>query len=99
MSNAVVYISFSLIEGASVSDFLLAAEKLNSEFMSQQNGYISWKLLVEGDTWADVLTWETMEAAQNAMEAGCSYPLSGEYFSFLNQESVKTHMYSIKTSN
>ena len=33
MSNAVIFITFNLVEGASVPDFLLAAEKLNNEYM------------------------------------------------------------------
>jgi len=53
MSNAVFYCSFKLKDGASVSDFLSAAEKLNNEYISKQKGYISWKQLVDGDTWAD----------------------------------------------
>ena len=50
MPNAVFYVSYKLKKGASVSEFLLAAEKLNNEYMSKQKGYISWKQLVDGDT-------------------------------------------------
>ena len=56
MSNAVFYVEYKLKKGASVPDFLLTAENLNSEYMSKQKGYISWQQLVDGDTWADALT-------------------------------------------
>ena len=35
MPNAVFFVSFKLKKGASVPDFLLAAEKLNNEYMSK----------------------------------------------------------------
>lgn len=96
MSNVVMFISFSLVKGASVPDFLLASEKLHSEFMSKQKGYISWKQLVDGETWADLLTWETMDDAKNVDEASCTNALAHEYFSFIDQESIKTNLFSVK---
>ena len=98
MSNAVMFISFNLAEGASVPDFLLAAEKLNNEFMSKQKGYISWKQLFDGETWADLLTWESMDDANNAMESSGTNALANEFFLFLDQESVKVHLYSVERS-
>ena len=41
MSNTVFYCSFKLNEHTSIPDFILAAEKLNSEFISKQKGYVS----------------------------------------------------------
>ncbi|MDR2965050.1 MAG: hypothetical protein LBU88_04675 [Treponema sp.] len=38
MSNAVYYVSYKLKKGASVPDFLLAAEKLNNEQISKKKG-------------------------------------------------------------
>ena len=65
MSNAVYYVSYKLKKGASVPDFLLAAEKLNNEFISKQKGYVSWKQLLNGKTWLDLCTFETMEDLEN----------------------------------
>lgn len=50
MDNAIFYCSFKLNKGASVPDFLLAAEKLNNDYISKQKGFISWKQLVDGET-------------------------------------------------
>lgn len=96
MPHAVMFISFRLVKGASEADFLLASEKLHREFMSKQKGYISWKQLADGDTWADLLTWETVEDAKNAGEASCANALAHEFFSFLEQESIQTHLFSVK---
>jgi len=99
MSNAVFYCSFRLNEGASVPDFLLAAEKLNSGFISKQNGYISWKQLVDGDIWADFVAFETMEDVKqfeaNSVNAG---ELAGQFFSFINLDTVKVNHFSIERS-
>lgn len=98
MSNVIMFISFSLVKGASVPDFLEVSEKLHSEFMSKQKGYISWKQLVDGETWADVLTWESMEDAQNVNEASCTNSLSHEYCSFIDLESIKTNFFTVEKS-
>lgn len=98
MSKVVMFISFSLVKGASVSDFLLTSEKLHREFMSKQKGYISWKQLVDGEIWADLLTWETMDDAKNVDEASCTNALSHEYFSYIDQESIKTNLFTVEKS-
>ena len=63
--QAVFYCSFNLKKGASVSDFLESAKKLNDEYISKQKGYVAWQQLNDGDTWADYLIFETMEDVKN----------------------------------
>ena len=98
MSDVVMLISYKLAKGASTSDFLLASEKVQSEFLSKQKGYISWKVLVDGDTWADLLTWETMTDAQSAMAASETNAANQAFFAFLNQESVNVQLFSVEKS-
>jgi len=98
MSNVVLYISFHLAEGASASDFLLASEELNNGFMSKQKGFISWKQLVEGRMWVDLLTWESMEDAKNVMEPSCTNALAEKFYSFIDQQSVQVHLFSVERS-
>ncbi|MCL2397372.1 MAG: hypothetical protein FWC93_04825 [Defluviitaleaceae bacterium] len=97
MSNAVFYCSFKLKQGASVPDFLMAAEKLNNEYISKQKGYISWKQLVDGDTWLDFLTFETMEDVKN-FEAGAGNggELAQAFYSFINFNTIKQHYFTIE---
>jgi len=99
MSNAVYYVSYKLKKGASVPDFLLAAEKLNNEFISKQKGYISWKQLFDGKTWADVCTFETMDDLNNFKEVS-SKPseLAKKFYSFMNLFSCKEHLFSVEKS-
>ena len=96
MPNAVFYCSFNLKKRASVSEFLLAAEKLNNEYISKQKGYISWQQLVDGNTWADYLIFETMEDVK-AFEAN-SGELAQNFYSFINLNSCKVHYFTIERS-
>lgn len=97
MSNAVFYCSFKLKEGASVDDFLQAAENLNREFIAKQKGYISWKQLVDEDTWADFITFETLDdiAAfeENSM---IENKLAERFYSFIDLENCSTNHYIVE---
>jgi hypothetical protein len=95
MSKAVYYVSFKLKKNASIPEFLLAAEKLNNEYMSKQKGYISWQQLVDGDTWADILTLETLEDAKRIGEAEPN-ELALKFYSFINLVSCKVHHFTIE---
>ena len=85
MPNIVELPSFYLKKGVSKSDFLLAHEKLNSEFISKQKGYISHMLLVNGDTWSDLVIWETTEDIQNAFKAVYENATAVEYVTLIEQ--------------
>ena len=98
MSNAVVFITFKLVEGASVPDFLLASEKLNDGHMSKQKGYISWKQLYDGEKWADLLTWETMDDAKRILDPGTPNPLAEEFYSFLDLDSCVVQLFAVEKS-
>ncbi|MCL2383714.1 MAG: hypothetical protein FWC79_06270 [Oscillospiraceae bacterium] len=97
MSNAVYYVSYKLKKGADISEFLLAAEKLNNEFISKQKGYISWKQLVDGNTWADFATFETMEDLERFKEVSKKPSETAKaFYSFINLFSCKQHIFSVE---
>jgi len=101
MSNAIYYVSYPLKKGASVPDFLLAAEKLNHEFISKQRGYVSWKQVVDGDTWADILTFETMDGLKNFKEVSKNpSELAEKFYSFMNLSPslCKHHIFTVERS-
>ena len=99
MSQAVFYCAYKLKKGASIPDFLRASEVLNNEYISKQKGYISWKQLVDGDTWADFITFETMEDVKKFEEdSGNSGELATNFYSFINANSCKVHYFSIEKS-
>ena len=102
MPNAVWMISYQLVKGASVPDFLIAQEKCNSEVLSRKKGFISWKALVNGDTWADLVTWETMEDAQNAengeKDGGSPHPAALRFYSFIDFATIQNQVYAVERS-
>ncbi|MCL1964819.1 MAG: hypothetical protein FWF69_07140 [Firmicutes bacterium] len=98
MANAVEFVSFALKKGASVPDFLLASEKMNSGSLSRLKGYVSRKLLVHGETWADLVIWETMEDALNAAKTIGEYDAARAYFSFLDEKSVDMRHFFVEKS-
>jgi len=97
MSNAIYYVSYKLKKGASVEEFLLATEKLNNEHISKQKGYISWQQLKDGNTWADLITFETMEDLNNFKEESRNpNELAKKFYAFINPFSCKVHQYSVE---
>ena len=98
MSNAVMFITYKLAKDVSAQDFLLASKRVQDDFMSKQKGYLSWKVLADGDTWADLLTWETKEDAGNAMAAGGANADNQKFFALLDPESVKMHIFTVEKS-
>ena len=98
MSNAVYYVSYKLKKGASIPEFLLAAEKLNNEYMSKQKGYISWQQLVEGETWVDMATFETMDDAKRVANPTSTNDLAEKFYSFINLNSCKAHIFTVERS-
>jgi len=98
-NNAIYYVSYKLKKDASVPDFLLAAQKLNDEFISKQKGYVSWKQLVSGDTWADMITFETMDDLENFKEVSKDPSETAQHFySFINfmAKGSKLHIFSVE---
>ena len=98
MSNAVWFISYKLKKDVSVEDFLLASEKCNNEILSKQKGFISWELLRDGDTWVDLIAWETPEDAKNAETTGQTNPTAQKFYSFIDFNSLKNQVYSVEKS-
>jgi len=97
MNNAVYYVSYKLKKGADVEKFLQAAEKLNKEYISKQKGFISWQQLNEDNTWADLITFKTMDDLNNFKEVSRKpSETAKKFYAFMNPFSFKVHLYSVK---
>lgn len=95
MSKVVFFNSYRLKSGASIPDFLLAAEKLSREFISRQKGYISFQLLAEEGAWADAAAFETMEDAQAFAKCEPN-ELAENFYTFLDFDSCRSHFYTVE---
>ena len=98
MKKAVFYCSYKLKKDISINDYLEASKKLNDGFISKQKGYISWQQLNDGNTWADYISFETMEDVKNfetsSPNAG---KLADDFYSFINLNSCKLNYFSIES--
>jgi len=92
MPKAVFYNAYKLKKGVSVPDFLLAVEKL-TEHTSKEKGFVSFNLYVDGETWVDMSTWETMDDAKNFAKTGGPKDLAEKFYSCININSCRTHFY------
>jgi len=98
-NNAVMFISYKLVEGASAEEFLVASEKVHDEVLSKKKGFISWKVLVDSDTWIDLVTWETMEDAVSAgNDDDMSNPMYQKFCSLIDPNSLKMQTFSVEKS-
>jgi len=95
--NAVFYCAFKLKKDANAQEFLQAAEKLKNEFISKQQGYVSWQHLHDGDTWADFIVFETMEDVKT-FETNSEHEgdVAQHFYSFIDFDSIKQHYYVIE---
>ena len=100
MSNVVFFNTYKLKDGVSVPDFLLAVEKLIKEHISTIKGYVSFKLFAEGDAWADSATFETMDALNAFLESSEheTNELAEKFYSFLDFDTCKSHIYTVEMS-
>ena len=100
MSNVIFFNTYKLVEGASVPDFLLAVENLVKKNTSEKKGFISFKLLAEGDAWADYGMFKTMEDLNAFLESAQNNrnDLAEKFYSFINFDTCKSHIYTIEMS-
>jgi len=90
------FISYKLKEGKSEADFLVASQKCNDEVLSKQKGFIAWDILRDGDTWVDLVTWETLEDAKTGERAGSGNPAANDFYSFIDFKSLSHKVYSVE---
>ena len=99
MANVIEFVSFKLKEGISEQQFLESSDVLNKGFLSLQKGYVSRKLLKKDDTWADIVIWETMDDAMNAIKAAeKTNPADIKYFFYIEENSSNMQHWSVEKS-
>lgn len=95
MSHAIWSISYQLVPGTQVEEFLQASKKCHDEVLSRQPGFISWDVLRDGDTWVDLVQWETDHDAKNAETAGGGHPAARDFYSHIDMSGCKLQLYHV----
>ena len=101
MSNVVFFNTYELNKGASVPDFLAATESLVNDHVSKQKGYLSFRLLAEGDKWADYAIFETPGDLNAFLESSehNTNELADRFYSFLNFDTCVSKIYTVEKSH
>jgi len=86
------------VEGACVPEFLLAVQKIHDEMLSKKPGFVSWKVFQDGGTWADLVTWETMDDAMAAEKDEEPNAAAQAFGAFIDCSSLKRQAYSVAKS-
>jgi len=97
MPNAVFFNSYKLKSGKSADDFKLAVAELVKS-VAVLKGFVEFKLMRDGDNWADYTTWETMEDAKNFAENGGQTEAAQHFYSFLNFNTCVSRFYDVESS-
>jgi len=72
---------FRAAAGVDEAALLAASRVLQSDFLDKQEGFIRRELLKgPGDSWADLLYWESREAAEQAVRNAADSPACARYF-------------------
>ena len=75
---------FQAIEGADEATVRRAARMVQLEFLDRQGGFIRRELLKgPGNSWCDLLYWETREAAEQAQRNAAASPACSRYFELM----------------
>lgn len=84
MPQVVEFVTFYLKKKIAVSDFLIMSDRFNREFLSKQKGYVSRQLLADGEMWADMVIWETMDDAKTAINVSFTDTVARQYVAMLS---------------
>ncbi len=89
MSKAIWNFSFKLKKGTSQEDFLAATKKLHDEIISKAKGFLSWEQYLQGDTWTDLVVWETLEDANNGTAVAEGSELAKHFYSMIQMNTCR----------
>ena len=89
MPKAVWNISFQLRKGVTQEEFIAATQVLHDEVLSKAKGFISWEQYLQGDTWTDFVTWETLEDANNGLHVGHGTEQAKKFYSLLKMQTCR----------
>jgi len=98
MAYVHIYHSYKLKEGKSEQEFLRVAEKFSNEPGLKTKGFVSWTLMNDGEMWADILVYESMDDFKNASKKIHEIPSVHELASFFDSASITEHLFTVAAS-
>ena len=84
MSLVIEWAPFRLAPNATQVQLMEASDALETEFLTQQPGYLRRDLLRhEDDSWCDLVYWESAGAAERAMQHTLNSGVCQHYFKLM----------------
>jgi len=100
MKKVLEIVSYSLTDNQKENEFLQASEKVQAEVMPSTKGFIGRKVLKNADgRFCDIVMWENMEDAQNAMKAVMQSETCLAMFAFIKQDSIEMNHFEILSAS
>ena len=88
--------SFNLVNGVDETKFVEVAQKMQEDFLNQQEGFIKRTLVKGENNWTDVVYWKNRECIQNALKRAESSELVVPFMQMIDFNSVKMNLSEIK---
>lgn len=83
-SHTIEFAPFTLAEGVDEMTLLAAADALQEEFLSRQEGFIKRDLVrIAPGRWADVIYWESRASVEQAMQTAPENSAALRYFQLM----------------
>ncbi|MCJ8346381.1 hypothetical protein MJH12_12630 [bacterium] len=96
MKKVFEMVSFKIVDNKKVEEFLKASEELNTKVFPKLKGFIGRKLLRgEDQNFCDLLLWETMKDAKNAMDVVMQCETCLKMFQFIDQSSMMMNHFEV----
>ncbi len=75
---------FTLVEGVDEATLIAASDVLQTEFLSQQPGFIKRELLKgHNNQWVDIVYWNSRAEAEQAARNAANSPVCYKYFALM----------------
>ncbi len=93
--KTVEIVTFKIKVGIDENKVLEAIENMYSR-LKKVRGFIDRELTKKGDLWADIVHWESLEDAQDAMDELMKYEECQKFFSMIDGKSVDLNHFEVK---
>ena len=89
--------TFQLNEGVEEVSFLQSVEKMQSEFLSRQKGFMSRSLTKSQDNiWRDIVLWTDKKSMEETAEKAMKSKAAAPFMGFIDFNSMKMEAVFIK---
>lgn len=95
MAQVIFFNSYKLKKSTCPDELMQAINALHNEHIKKQPGFITASIMQDGETWADSITFETMQHAQTFVLQPPN-ELAKNFYALININSCKTNFFTIQ---